>query len=42
MKPTYWKQKKEAKPEETGKKKVDPIDDAMDLFGMASPYRFKS
>ena len=38
----YWKQKKEAKQEETGKKKVDPIDDAMDLFGMASPYRFKS
>lgn len=38
----YWKQKKEAKQEENGKKKVDPIDDAMDLFGMASPYRFKS
>ena len=38
----YWKQKIEAKQEENGTKKVDPIDDAMDLFGMASPYRFKS
>ena len=38
----YWKQKIAAKQEENGTKKVDPIDDAMDLFGMASPYRFKS